>query len=77
MTINGKKYFTFLNYITSKGIGLHNSFQGQVIMKAGWNYIMLEHDGSNGAHAPNLSLEIIKTSIDKLKETDFTTITPL
>jgi hypothetical protein len=77
INVNGKKYFAFINAIVSKGVNLIESVQGQMIAKAGWNYYMLDHDGSYGAHSPNLALEIIETSIKSMNETDFTTITPV
>lgn len=75
--VNGKKYFAFINAIESKGVNLLESVQGQMIAKAGWNYYMLDHDGSYGAHSPNLALEIIESSIVNMNKTNFKTIMPM
>jgi hypothetical protein len=65
------------NAIVSKGVNLIESVQGQVIAKAGWNYYMLDHDGSYGAHSPNLALEIIESSIMNMNKTNFNAIIPM
>jgi hypothetical protein len=38
---------------------LLDSDAGQVIAKAGWNFFLLEGDGSNGVHNPSFELDVI------------------
>jgi hypothetical protein len=52
---------------TAVGEGsLVDSEAGQVIAKAGWNYFLLEGDGSDGVHTPSFYLDVIKASIDAI-----------
>jgi len=46
---------------------LVDSPAGQLIAKAGWNYFLVEGDGSDGVHNPSFVLDVIKASIDALK----------
>ncbi|KKN12289.1 hypothetical protein LCGC14_1018010, partial [marine sediment metagenome] len=40
---------------------------GQVIAKAGWNYFLIEGDGSEGVHNPSFTLQVVSASVDALK----------
>jgi hypothetical protein len=40
---------------------------GQLIAKAGWNYFLIEGDGSEGVHNPSFTLEVVSASTDALK----------
>lgn len=40
---------------------------GQLIAKAGWNFFLVEGDGSDGVHNPSFVLDVVKASIDALK----------
>ena len=40
---------------------------GQIIAKAGWNYFLIEGDGSEGVHNPSFTLEVVRASVDALK----------
>ena len=40
---------------------------GQRIVKAGWNYFLIEGDGSEGVHNPSFTLEVVGASVDALK----------
>ena len=46
---------------------LINSAAGQIIAKAGWNYFLIEGDGSEGVHNPSFTLEVLNASIYALK----------
>ncbi len=46
---------------------LIDSDAGQLIAKAGWNYFLIEGDGSEGVHNPSFTLEVISASTDALK----------
>jgi hypothetical protein len=52
---------------TAVGSGtLVDSPAGQLIAKAGWNYFLVEGDGSDGVHNPSFVLDVVKASIDAL-----------
>jgi len=40
---------------------------GQLIAKAGWNFFLIEGDGSEGVHNPSFTFEILNASMDALK----------
>ena len=40
---------------------------GQVIAKSGWNFFLIEGDGSEGVHNPSFTFEVINASIDALR----------
>jgi len=63
--------------LESKGVKFMSTAQGQIIAKAGWNVIMLDHDGSGGVHNPSFVYDVIEASLKKLRETDFSVITLL
>jgi hypothetical protein len=46
---------------------LVSSPAGQLIAKAGWNYFLIEGDGSEGVQNPSFALDVIKASIDALE----------
>jgi len=46
---------------------LIDSAAGQIIAKAGWNYFLIEGDGSEGVHNPSFTFEVLNASIDALK----------
>lgn len=46
---------------------LIGSDAGQLIAKAGWNYFLIEGDGSEGVHNPSFTLEVVSASVDALK----------
>lgn len=46
---------------------LIDSAAGQIIAKAGWNYFLIEGDGSEGVHNPSFTFEILNASMDALK----------
>jgi hypothetical protein len=75
--IGGKTYFAFINVIESRGMNLLETVQGQVIAKAGWNYYMLDHDGSHSVHNPVLAGAAVEASLKKLSGTDFSKLTSL
>jgi len=37
------------------------------LVKAGWNYFLIEGDGSEGIHNPSFTLEVLKATINALK----------
>jgi len=37
------------------------------LAKAGWNFFLVEGDGSDGVHNPSFVLDVISASIDALK----------
>jgi hypothetical protein len=39
---------------------------GDPLVKAGWNYFLLEGDGSDGIHNPSFTMDVIRTSIAAL-----------
>jgi hypothetical protein len=45
---------------------LVDSEAGQVIAEAGWNYFLLDGDGSGGVHNLSFYLDVIKASIDAI-----------
>lgn len=45
---------------------LVDSEAGQLIAKAGWNYFLIEGDGSEGIHNPSFTLEVINASLKAL-----------
>ena len=49
------------------GDTLIGSDAGQLIAKAGWNYFLIEGDGSEGVHNPSFTLEVVSASTDALK----------
>ncbi len=53
---------------TAVGSGtLIDSPAGQLIAKTGWNYFLVEGDGSDGVHNPSFVLAVIKAAVDALK----------
>ena len=46
---------------------LLDSEAGQLIAKAGWNYFLVEGDGSEGAHNPSFTIEVIEAAIGALQ----------
>jgi len=42
------------------------SANGQVIAKAGWNFFLIEGDGSKGIHNPGFAMEVLETTIATL-----------
>ncbi|GAG56097.1 unnamed protein product [marine sediment metagenome] len=46
---------------------LLDSAAGQLIAKAGWNYLLVEGDGSDGAHNPSFTIEAIEAAINALQ----------
>ena len=46
---------------------LLDSESGQLIAKAGWNYFLVEGDGSEGAHNPSFTIEVIEAAIGALQ----------
>lgn len=46
---------------------LIDSAAGQIIAKAGWNYFLIEGDGSEGVHNPSFTFEVLNASMDALK----------
>ena len=46
---------------------LIDSDAGQFIAKAGWNYFLIEGDGSQGVHNPSFTLQVVRASVDALK----------
>jgi cytochrome c2 len=59
------------------GIALPDSVEGQVILRAGWNLFMLDHDHSNGAHNPKLVTDALDATLKKMDATNFKVITAL
>ncbi len=45
---------------------LVSSPAGQLIAKAGWNYFLIHGDGSEGAHNPSFTMDVIRASIAAL-----------
>ncbi len=46
---------------------LIDSDAGQIIAKAGWNFFLIEGDGSEGVHNPSFTFQVINASMDALK----------
>jgi hypothetical protein len=46
---------------------LVDSEAGQLIAKAGWNFFLIEGDGSHGVHHPSFTLEVIEATLDALR----------
>ncbi len=57
--------------IQGPGVGeevtLISSEAGQLIAKAGWNYLPVEGDGSEGVHNPSFVLEVIEAAREALE----------
>jgi hypothetical protein len=73
-----------LRYVTIGGAGVGfdsaNSLfasynEGVVILKAGWNILMIENDGSFGVHNPSFSNGVLGAARNELLITDFSTPT--
>jgi cytochrome c551/c552 len=75
--IDNEETLVQLAQIEAKGIALPDSAEGQIILKAGWNLFMLDHDRSNGAHNPKLVNEALDATLKKMSETNFRSVTPL
>jgi hypothetical protein len=60
--------FANIHNLISGGKKLLDTKQGQIIAKAGWNFYMIDHDGSFGAHNPEVVLEVLKVSQKNLKK---------
>ena len=45
---------------------LLDSPAGQVIAKAGWNFFLIEGDGSHGVHNPSFTMDVINATIAAL-----------
>lgn len=71
ITIDGTRKFAFINVLISGGKKFLETAQGQVIAKAGWNYYMVSHDGSFGAHNPDVVIDALVTSQKRLAELNF------
>ncbi len=51
--------------------------EGIVILKAGWNILLIENDGSLGVHNPSFSNGVLGAARNVLISTDFSTPTPV
>jgi hypothetical protein len=49
--------------------------EGVVILKAGWNILLIENDGSFGVHNPSFSNNVLGVARNELLITDFSTPT--
>ncbi len=54
-----------------------NYNEGVVILKAGWNILLVENDGSFGVHNPSFSNGVLGSSRTVVLTTDFSTLTPV
>jgi hypothetical protein len=75
--IDNEETLAQLAQIEGNGIPLADSIEGQVILKAGWNLFMLDHDRSNGAHNPKLVNEALDATLKNIDATNFKAITAL
>lgn len=58
-----------LGRVSPGGAPLLASDAGQIIAKAAWNYFLLKNDGSNGAHNPQFTAEVLGSTFAKIGET--------
>ncbi|NIO17424.1 MAG: hypothetical protein GTN70_10640 [Deltaproteobacteria bacterium] len=66
------------NTVFDSGDNLFASYEeGVIILKAGWNILMVENDGSHGIHNPPFATSILGAAGNVLSTTDFTTATPV
>ncbi|MHC4547636.1 MAG: carboxypeptidase-like regulatory domain-containing protein [Planctomycetota bacterium] len=55
---------------------LIDSANGQIIIRAGWNYYIVHNDGSHGVHNPSFTNEALVRAIAQLAALDFTVPPP-
>jgi hypothetical protein len=48
-------------------VTLISSEAGQIIAKAGWNYLLIHGDGSHGIHNPTFALDIVEATLAALE----------
>lgn len=77
ITIDNVTKFAFINVLISGGKKFLETEQGQIIAKAGWNFYMVDHDRSYGAHNSAVMLEALKVSQQKLASLNFDTLKPI
>jgi len=75
--IDNEETLVQLAQVEGGGIALPDSAEGQVILRAGWNLFMLDHDHSYGAHNPKLVTDALDATLKKMDATNFKVITAL
>jgi len=48
-------------------LGTLDNYASPELLKAGWNWLLVEHDGSKGVHNPFFALDVLIASIDALQ----------
>jgi hypothetical protein len=64
---NGQKLYSRLGEMRDAPNGTRAFATNDPIVRASWNYLLIEFDGSEGVHNPKFTRELLTTTIDALK----------
>ncbi|HEY6873104.1 MAG TPA: carboxypeptidase regulatory-like domain-containing protein [Geobacteraceae bacterium] len=66
-TTANEVYTVSLSRVSPGDVPLTETDNGQVILKAAWNYFLLKNDGSQGVHNPTFVKEVLSATGEKLR----------
>ncbi len=71
-TVKGHANLDACTSFNNKSI-FQSTAEGDLIERAGWNYLLVESDGSEGIHNPSYSYDVLAAALTRMAATTFTT----